>query len=125
MMERLTIRVAEDGADAERADQLAGHLREELLGLDVDDVIRAPGGEAPPGTRAVDVAAVGALLVTLSGAAASINEIVTVVRGWLARGSTPRTVRIEVDGDVLELSGVSQAQQDELVDLFVRRHGGK
>ena len=125
MVERLLIRVAEDGADAERADQLAGHLREELLGLDVDDVTRAPGGEAPPGTRAVDVAAVGALLVTLSGAAASINEIVAVVRGWLARGSTPRTVRIEMDGDVLELSGASLAQQDELVDLFVRRHGGK
>ncbi len=119
------IRVVEDGADAERADQLAGHLREELLGLDVDDVTRAPGGEAPPGTRAVDVAAVGALLVTLGGAAASINEIVAVVRGWLARGSTPRTVRIEMDGDVLELSGASLAQQDELVDLFVRRHGGK
>jgi len=124
MVERVTIRVAEEGADADRADQLAGHLRDELRELDVADVTRAPGGAPPPGTRAVDVAAVGALLVTLGGAASSINDIITVVRAWLPRGSAPRTVRVEVDGDVLELSNASAAQQDELVGLFVRRHGG-
>jgi hypothetical protein len=124
MQGQLTIRVAEEGADAERVDALTGYLRQELRELDVDDVARAPGGDAPPGSRAVDPAAIGALLVTLSGAATSINEIVTVVRGWLARGSTPRTVRIEMDGDVLELSGASAAQQDELISVFVRRHGG-
>ena len=123
MVERLTIRVAEEGADAERADLLAGLLRDELRELDVADVTRAPGGPPPPGTRAVDVAAVGALLVTLGGAATSINDIITVVRAWLPRGSARRTVRVEVDGDVLELSNASAAQQDELVDLFVRRHG--
>jgi hypothetical protein len=35
-----------------------------------------------------------------------------------------RTVKIELDGDTLELSEVSAAEQDRLVDLFVRRHGG-
>jgi hypothetical protein len=33
-------------------------------------------------------------------------------------------VKIEIDGETLELSEASRADQDRLVDLFVRRHGG-
>lgn len=124
MTDQLTIRIAEDGAGAERADALVGYLRDELRQLDVADVIRAPGGTAPPGSRGVDVAAAGALLVTLGGAATGITEILTAVRAWLPRGGAPRTVRIEMDGDVLELTDASSAQQDALAELFVRRHGG-
>ena len=121
----MTIEVAEDGADAERIDVLAGYLREELRQLDVEDVSRAQAGAAPPGSKGVDVAAIGALLVTLGGAATNLNDIVTVVRGWLSRGGgTKRSVKISMDGDVLELSEVSLAQQDELIGLYVRRHGG-
>ena len=121
----MTIMVAEDGADDERIDQLTGYLREELLQLDVAEVTRAPGGEAPAGTRGLDPAAIGALLVSLGGAAASLNEVVTVVRGWLSRGGgVKRSVKITIDGDALELSEVSLAEQNKLVDLFVQRHAG-
>jgi len=123
--EPITIEIAEDGADAERIDALTGYLRQDLLQLDVAEVRRAAAGPPPPGTRGIDVAAVGALLVSLGGAATSINEIVTVVRGWLSRGSgVKRTVKLTIDGDVLELSEASLAEQDRLVDLFVRRHSG-
>jgi hypothetical protein len=71
------------------------------------------------------VAAVGALLVSLGGAATSINEIVTVVRAWLGRGGgAKRSIKLTIGGDVLELSEVSRDEQDRLVDLFVRRHSG-
>ena len=121
----MTIMVAEDGADDERIDQLTGYLREELLQLDVAEVTRAPGGEAPAGTRGLDPAAIGALLVSLSGAATSLNEVVAVVRGWLSRGGgVKRSVKITIDGDALELSEVSLAEQNKLVDLFVQRHTG-
>lgn len=121
----MTLEVAEDGADPERIDVLAGYLRQELLQLDVGDVVRAQDGAAPPGSRGIDVAAIGALLVTLGGAATNLNEIVTVVRGWLSRGGAARrTVKISIDGDVLELSEVSAARQDELIGLFLRRHSG-
>jgi hypothetical protein len=121
----MTIRVAEDGADAERIDELTGYLRGEILQLDVAEVTRAPGGEAPPDSRGIDVAAIGALLVTLGSAATSLNDVVTVVRGWLGRGSgVRRSVKIEIDGDTLELSEVSLADQNRLVDMFVQRHTG-
>jgi hypothetical protein len=32
-------------------------------------------------------------------------------------------VKITLDGDALEVSGVSSAEQDRLIDLWVSRHG--
>jgi hypothetical protein len=123
MSRQLSLQIGEDGATDDRLDALTGYLREELLDLDVDDVRRPSGGEAPPGTRAVDLAAVGALIVTVGQATVSIKDVVAVVRGWLSRGDgVRRTVKIELDGDVLELSEVSKAEQDRLVALFVDRH---
>ncbi len=119
------LQLSEDGADAERLDALAGYLRRELLQLDVEDVSLARAGDVPPGARAIDVVALGALVVTLGRTAAGLKEVVAAVRRWLSGGDkVRRTVKIEIDGDALELSEVSAAEQDRLVDLFVRRHAG-
>jgi hypothetical protein len=49
--------------------------------------------------------------------------VVSAVRDWLRRADEPsRTVRLELDGDVLELSQASMADQDRLVELFISRH---
>jgi hypothetical protein len=117
------LQLSEDGADAERLDALTGYLRDELLQLDVEDVERAQAGDVPPGARAIDVVALGGLVVSLGRTAAGLKEVVAAVRRWLSRGDgVRRTVKIEIDGDTLELSEVTVAEQDRLVDLFVRRH---
>jgi hypothetical protein len=117
------LHLAEDGADAERVDALTGFLRQELLQLDVEDVTPLPAGEPPPGSRAFDVAAVGGLLITLGRSAEGLRAVVQAVRQWLARSEgTRRTVRLEIGGDVLELSEASRADQQRLIDLFVNRH---
>ena len=49
--------------------------------------------------------------------------MVSAIRDWLRRGDgTRRTVRLEIDGDALELSQASAADQERLVELFVSRH---
>ena len=119
------LQLVEDGADAERLDTLTGYLRSELLQLDVEDVSRVQAGDAPPGARAIDVVALGGLIVSLGRTATGLKEVVATVRRWLAGGDgVRRTVKIEIDGDTLELSEVSAAEQNRLVDLFVRRHSG-
>jgi hypothetical protein len=119
----LRLRVSEDGADAQRVDELTGFLRRELLQLDVEDVRALPAQEPPPGARGVDAVALGGLLVTLGRSADGLRSVVLAVRAWLTRGGgTRRTVRLEVGGDVLELSEASVTDQQRLVDLFVRRH---
>jgi hypothetical protein len=119
----LRLQLAEEGADAERLDTLTRFLRQELLKLDVDDVTSLQVGEPPPGTRAFDVVAVGGLLVTLGHSAEALRAVVSAVRNWLKRGEgSRRAVRLQLDGDVLELSDATPSDQERLVELFVSRH---
>ena len=123
MVHELSVRLAEDGADPERLASLTGFLRQELLQLDVEDVTALRAGDPPPGARAFDVAAVGALLVSLGSAAEGLGAVVSAVRRWLSRGDgVRRTVRLEIGGDVLELSEATAVDQDRLIDVFIRRH---
>ena len=119
----LRLQVSEEGADAARLAVLTGYLRGELLQLDVEDVTALPAGEPPPGSRAFDVATVGALLIALGQSAEGLRSVVSAIRDWLRRGEgTRRTVRLELGGDALELSQASTADQARLIELFVRRH---
>jgi hypothetical protein len=117
------VRLCEAGADAERLDMLAGCFRDELLRLDVREVTALRAGGAPLGTRGFDVAAVGGLLVSLGQSAEGLMAVVSAIRTWLTRGDgVHRAVRVELDGDVLELSEATAADQDRLIGLFVSRH---
>ncbi len=65
--------------------------------------------------------AVGQLVVAMLGTQ-GLAGVVSAVLGWLGRGhDAPRTVRLEIAGDVLELSGASSEEQDRLVDPAARR----
>jgi hypothetical protein len=123
MDEELRLQISEEDADADQLATLTNYLRAELLQLDVEDVTTPQVGEPPAGARSVDVAAVGALLVALGQSAEGLRSVVSVIRDWLRRGEgTGRTVRLELDGDVLELSQVGAADQERLMELFVSRH---
>ena len=95
-------------------------LRRELLDLDVDAVGTSGAGEPPPGSRAVDVAAIGTLVVTLADSQV-FAAVVAMVHSWLA-GSSRRRIKLELDGDSLELTGVSSSEQRRLADEWLDRH---
>jgi len=119
----LRVQISEDGADAERLDALSRYLRSELLELDVENVTALPGDESPPGARVFETAVAGGLLVTIGEAADSFRAVILTIRTWLQRGEgTGRKVRVEIDGDALELSDASPAEQDRLIELFASRH---
>jgi hypothetical protein len=118
--------LSELGADDARLDTLTRQVRDELRQLDVSEVLLAAGGsEPPPGSRGVDAAAVGQIVVGMLGTQ-GLAGLISTVLGWLGRGhDAPRTVRLELDGDVLELAGASSDEQDRLVALFLTKHSGK
>ena len=106
--------------DAEEIAEATRQLRRELLDLDVD-AVEAPGaGEPPPGSRAVDVAAIGALVVQLANSQL-LTAVVGAIGSWLA-GSSRRRIKLELGGDVLELTGVSSKEQRRLTDEWLARH---
>ena len=124
-MSELRLQLSESGADAERLDTLTGYLRRELVELDVGNVTALRAGPPPPGARAIDALAIGGLVVTLTKSAQGVRNVVGAIRGWLAQGGgSKRTVRLELDGDVLELSEVTEKEQTRLIELFVTRHAG-
>src|SRR6266702_4055400 len=88
-------------ADADEIAQVTLLLRRELLDLDVD--------------------ALGALVVHVADSQV-LAAVVAAVRSWLA-GSSRRSIKLELGGDALELTGVSSREQRRLADEWLARHG--
>jgi hypothetical protein len=116
--------VVEEGSDDERLEELALMLRQELVALDVSSVEPYREGEAPPGSRGGLAAIAGMLTLTLPPGLQVLGAVVAVVRVWLKRSGGERTVKIAMDGDVIELTGASDQVQQRLVDAWVRKHAG-
>ncbi|MEU4289244.1 hypothetical protein AB0E63_13575 [Kribbella sp. NPDC026596] len=124
MDEDVRVGIVDDGANDEQLEVLALLLRQELLMLDVRSVEPYREGEAPDGSRGGLAAIAGVLSVSLAPGLQVLGSVVTVVRDWLRRSGTGRTVKLTIEGDVIELSGASDEVQQQLVDAFVRRHAG-
>ncbi|MHC3470408.1 hypothetical protein ACYF6T_17025 [Streptomyces sp. 7R007] len=109
----------EADVDREELDTLTRQLRQRLLELDVDDVRPEAAGEpAPEGAKPGEVVTVGALVVTL--APAVLRPALRLLETWLT--SRPvRTVRVEVDGHVLELGHASEEQQQLLTEAYLEK----
>jgi hypothetical protein len=118
----LRVQVDAEGAEAEGGAELTRQIRRALVELDVDTAV--PEGKAPPDSKAVDALALGGLLVSLVNASGVLASVVEAIQSWVV-GRGPRSVRLELDGDVLEVSGVSSRRQDELIKVWLDRHGGQ
>jgi hypothetical protein len=108
-------------ADDEELAELARRLRTELLDLDVEAVKPMTAGETPEGAKGVELLAIGGMVVKFVLRQEVLTTIVDGVRGWLRRQSA-RSVKITLDGDSLEITGATSAEQDRLVELWVARH---
>jgi hypothetical protein len=124
MATEIVLHVAEPDADPLRLDDLSRALRAELLEVDATEaVVPLATGPAPEGTRSGLAAAAGALLVTVQPQVAAVVKVVSLVRAWLVRGGDQRKIRLEVDGDVIELTGATSEQQDRLISEWIARRG--
>src|SRR6266542_6827 len=83
-------------SDAEEIAEATLQLRRELLDLDVEAVALPRADEPPLGTRAAELAALGALAVTLAQSQL-LGSVVAAVRSWLA-GSQQRSIKLELGG---------------------------
>ncbi|MEV6037087.1 caspase family protein [Nonomuraea sp. NPDC052116] len=115
---RLRLRVIDAAADAQELDDATAKLRNELLELDVV-AGAAEAGEAAEDTRAVLSFTLGGLVIALAGTEL-LASIVNAVTAWLNRHQH-RSVKLEIDGDVLELTGIPSREQRELTDVWLRR----
>ncbi|MGP3955821.1 caspase family protein [Nonomuraea sp. 3N208] len=115
---RLQLRVIDLAADPQELDEATARLRDELLDLDVV-VSGAEAGEAPEGTRAVLSFTLGGLVIAFAGTEL-LAAIVNAVTAWLNRHQH-RSVKLDIDGDALELTGIRSEEQRRLTDVWLRR----
>jgi hypothetical protein len=116
---QMLVAVPDIVGDPDRLDQLSSALRRELLDLGVDDVTTVSNGTPPPGSRAVDAASAGMLLVAFQESLPMITGILGLVRSWWASTRDVGTVEISIGDQTLKLGAASPDQQDRLVDEFV------
>jgi hypothetical protein len=109
------------GYEAEEVAELTQRLRGELLELDVDAVVPAAGGEAPEGAKGFELLAIGGLVVRFALKAPVLRSVVDTTVAWLGR-QRARSVKLTLDGDTLEVTGVSSDEQRRLIELWVARH---
>ena len=109
--------------DTEEVAELTEQLRRELSELDVDAVDLVRAGEAPEGAKAGDPIAWGELLVTLAASGGALVTLIGTLQSWITRHER-RSVTLEIDGDTLEVTGISSEEQRRLINTWLSRHGG-
>ncbi len=102
-------------------DAITAAVRRELLLLDVQSVDRVSSGPAPGGARGIDLAAIGALIVSLGETAPVLAQVVEAIRAWTAR-SPSRMVKLTLQGDTLEVGGMSESDQHRVIKEWMARH---
>jgi len=107
--------------DDEAIAESALALGQELAELDVDEVRPVAAGEAPEGAKGIELLALGGLLIKLAQSAQVLRQVVDAVRDWVGRTGA-RSVKLTLDGDVLEVTGASGADMKKLIDAWVQRH---
>ena len=109
---------SEDGASV---DALTSELPPDSPQPGVEDTATTRSDGSPPGARR-DTTAQGLPLSLGLLAAGSLRGTVTAVWFRLRRRKSRRSVQVRIGGDALELSGASAAQQEQLIELWLKRH---
>lgn len=107
--------------DAEELFGLTQRLRDELLQLDVDAVALQSSGEAPGGSKGVELLGTAGLMVNFVLSSMILRSVVEATVAWLGRQQA-RSVKLTLESDTLEVTGISSEEQSRLVEQWIARH---
>lgn len=108
----------EDQDDKQEIDSLSRNLRDDLLNLDVEDV-HLLYEKPPQDSKALDGVAIGSMIVDIVSGGA-IKEVTQTVQAWIQRNEN-RAVAIEMDGEKIDVKGISGKDQGKIIDTWVMR----
>jgi hypothetical protein len=110
------IHAVADSDDQELA-ELTQRLRTALLGLDVESVDPAVREGRQRGAKGVETL-IGSLMITFT-APIVLKSVMGMISEWASR--TGHTIEVTSGADTLKLTGVTSAQQERIIDDFLRR----
>jgi len=125
----INIESLDDNTEPEELERLSHNLRDELNELDIVEKVDliTKDEEAPKGSKSGgEVAMLGSLLVTLGGSLTSnvIPSLSNTLQSWVTRQDR-HTISLEIGGDKLQLTGLSDKQEEKLIDAWISRHTEK
>lgn len=85
------------------------------------DVTFTRDSEAKPGSKAADASNLGQLVITAVPTTSLLGLVIKMVIDRLRRPEV-RSIRLEIDGDSLDVTNLSQESQDKLIQHWIRRH---
>ena len=105
--------------DKQEMDGLSRSLQDDLSKLDVEN-IRLFYEKPPRDSKAFEGVAIGSLIVDfVSGRA--IKEITQTIQAWIRRNEN-RSITLEmVDGDKIDVKGISAKDQQKIIDAWIIR----
>ena len=53
-----------------------------------------------------------------------LTKLIETVQSWISRGGE-RSVRLEIDDDVLEVTGITREDQRKLIQAWIDRHADR
>jgi hypothetical protein len=114
--------------DKEELEKRTQQLREQILDLNVDSVDLVKTRDKPEGSKAgEEVLTWGSLVVSLAASGGVLPSLIGTIQSWLSgrQNRENQKISMEIDGDKIELSGISSDEQRRLIDLFISRHSKK
>ena len=125
-MDKITFQIVlskdEDDAEYDFA-KLSQQFRDELLKLKVENVDYQFKDGDIKGAKTGNVISWETLLITLATSGGVISTFVNFLLGWIKRNEG-RSVTLELNGNKLEVTGLSQSEQKELIEVWLKRNGG-
>ena len=113
--------IASQDADDELLADLTTNLRDELEQLNVENIQLPVQSNHPQGAKSGDAFTWGQLLLTLAASGGVLTSIIATIKAWLLR-QTRCSIRVEMDGDTLEITGVDSEDQRKIIDQWLARH---
>lgn len=119
----LLVRLVHDGLSEE---DLAAETA--LLATELSEAgavpVRTQTSPPPSGAKAGDLAVLGVLTYSIVSSPEMFTAVLTLVRDWLGARTARRVtrVRIEINGDSLEIDRATDDEQSDLVQAFINHH---
>ncbi len=115
----LLIELSLEGGDLSELDELTRQLRAEVAELNVDSIQQVSEGMAPKGTKAVDMAAIGQMAISL--APTVVPPLFDLLKSWVERKpSTPIKVRVKVGRKTAEIEYDPTRTSAKDLDLLIK-----
>jgi hypothetical protein len=117
---QLTIEIAVDqDSDETELGRTSQQLRQDLLRLDVDNVVRAPAAQAPRSAKGGETGISNILILTLSNSTVLV-AIVGTLGAWIKRRGG-RRVRVRLGTNEIEIDNASAEEQAKLIESWINR----